>query len=131
MNNDFNYILNYESCLKEYNKRLGAQDQYLFLIKKCCGYGFLFPFPKEATIEELYKFIGYELKPSNPIHLYLTHQFMHLKKEIPPLSIKIKDYLSEPITNGMIKPIYKLPAPVVYELYLDDGHHSDCRAIFG
>ena len=130
MNNDFNYLLTYEGCLKEYNKQLGS-NQYLFLVKKCCGYGFLFPFYKNATLKELYRFVGYELKPTKPIHLYLTHQFMQLNQEIPPLDISLELYLKEPIMNGQIKPIYKIPAPVVYEIYLDDGHHSDCRAIFG
>ena len=130
MNNDFDYVLTYEGCLKEYNKRLGS-NQYIFLIKKCCGYGFLLPFYKQATLKELYRFIGYELKPSKPIHLYLTHQQMHLKQEIPPLDVSLELYLKEPIMDGQIKPIYRLPAPVVYEIYLDDGHHSDCRAIFG
>ncbi len=130
MNNDFDYVQTYEGCLKEYNKSLGS-NKYLLLIKKCCGYGFLFPFYKQASLKELYRFIGYELKPSKPIHLYLTHQLMQLKQEIPPFDITLEGYLKEPIRNGDIKPIYKLPAPVVYEIYLDDGHHSDCRAIFG
>ena len=131
MNNDFDYVLNYDTCLKEYNKQLGSNNKYLLLIKKCCGYGFLVPFYKQATLQELYRCIGYELKPSKPIHLYLTHQLMHLKQEIPPLNISIETYMKDPIRDGDIKPIYKLPAPVVYEIYLDDGHHIDCRAIFG
>lgn len=88
-------------------------------------------FFKNATLKELYRFVGYELKPTKPIHLYLTHQLMQLKQEIPPLDISLELYLKEPIMNGQIKPIYKIPAPVVYEIYLDDGHHSDCRTIFG
>lgn len=131
MNNDFEYMLTYDGCLKEYNKQLGSNNKYLLLIKKCCGYGFLLSFYKQATLQELYKCIGYELKPSKPVHLYLTHQLMHLKQEIPPLNISLETYLRDPIRDGDIKPIYKLPAPVVYEIYLDDGHHSDCRAIFG
>ena len=113
---------------KEYNKRLGS-NQYLFLIKKCCGYGFLLPFYKQATLKELYRFIGYELKPSKPLFISytLTHAF---KTRNTPLDVS-ELYLKEPIMNGQIKPIYRLPAPVVYEIYLDDGHHSDCRAIFG
>lgn len=128
MNNNFSSLSNYESVLKEYNKQLGS-SQYLFLIKKCCGYSFLFPFHREATISEFYRFIGYELKPSNPIHLYLNHELLCLKKEIPPLDVSLRDYLKDPIDNKLIKPLYKIPAPVVYELYLDDGNHSGCQMV--
>ena len=126
MNNNFNYLIDYESVLKEYNKMLGS-SQYLFLIKKCCGYGFLFPFHKDATVSEFYRFIGYELKPSKPIHLYLNHELLCVKKEIPPLDVSLREYLKDAIDNKLIKPIYKIPAPVVYELYLDDGNHSSCH----
>ena len=130
MNHGLGNVLTYEECLKEYNKQIRSNN-YLFLIKKCCGYGFLFPFNKQATLQELYTFIGYEIKPSKPIHLYLSHQLIHLNQEIPHLDTPIETYLKDPIRNRNIKPLYKLPDPVVYEIYLNDGHHSDCRAIFG
>ena len=120
---NFDYLLDYEATLDQFNKGLGS-SQYLFLIKKCCGYGFLFPFHKDASVSDLYKFIGYELKPSKPIGLFLNHESFLLKKQIPQVDISLRDYLKEPINKKIVKPVYKLPAPVVYELYLDDGYHN-------
>tara|TARA_B110000285_G_C14731864_1_gene426808 strand:- start:47 stop:430 length:384 start_codon:yes stop_codon:yes gene_type:complete len=113
----------YQEYLNEYNKQLQS-GKYLFLIKKCCGYGFLFSFHKNATLKDFYKYIYFELQNDKPIKLYINHDDIVSENPIPSNEELLGTFFTNHIKNGVMKPQFTLPSPVVYEIYLDDGHHS-------
>jgi hypothetical protein len=102
-------------------------NSYLFEVNKCCGYCELSPINKSATCADLYKNVisQFYLRPENQIRVYaVTLDVSGNRLFIQNNDKSIKDLIIE--NNNYFKPIYPLPADVVYKLIFDDGSPCSC-----
>jgi len=98
-------------------------NNYLFEITKCCGYGFFSVLFREYTLEDLHKHILFEM-PSSTIELYVLSETG--EKIVIPRDNTINLHAYVLSHREWFKPIYPMPAKVVYKIYYDDGHTHDC-----
>ena len=146
--NDFNKKVN------EFNTELPGR-MYIFEITKFCGYSTFVYMYKDETITDLYNRVSHHFHCKDIKGLYIdNHLYKYIddakknelsnnnstnacccskKKElyIPiPLSslTTIKEFVFENTAKEPrnLEPIYPLPTPVVYRIYLDDGHCHVC-----
>jgi hypothetical protein len=146
--NDFNKKFN------EYNTEIQGR-MYIFEITKFCGYSTLIYMYKDETIIDLYNRVSHHFCCKNIKGLHIdNHLYKYIddakknelinnnstnacccskKKDfyIPiPVSsmIKIKDFVFDntAVQPRNLEPIYPLPSPIVYRIYLDDGHCHLC-----
>jgi len=94
--------------------------QYVFEIKKCCGYTEWITVYKDHTLEQLYKnvFIQFKTYNENIIRLFLMNQ-NNEKIELENSNISLRDYIRN--NPELFQPIYPIPCWIVYQIYLDDG----------
>jgi hypothetical protein len=126
---DTNNILNnfYEKNDK-YNKVLGNYIKeipgrmFTFEVTKCCDYSTFVLMYKEETLADLYGRVSLHFG-----HDVVALHFLSPDKErirVPLNGTKtIKEFIYAQI--GVLKPVYNLPMPVVYRIYIDDGHEHD------
>ena len=115
----------YNNKLNEYNNR-SINDRYIIELTKCCGYSFFSVFFREYTLEDVYKHVLLEM-PSNTIELYVLSETGE-KIVIPrDNNITLRNYVLS--NNTLFKPIYDMPAKVVYRVYFDDGHTHECESV--
>jgi len=118
----------YHDKLQDYLRNI-KENMYTFEVTKCCGYSIFVTIYKTETLIDLYskvmhQFVGIKIK-----NLYfLTPNGDNLSV---PLSLET---MSSFIQNNVacspqnLIPIYPLPNPVVYRVYLDDGYcHHHCH----
>ena len=89
-----------------------SSNKYGIVMTKLCGYEFFIVLHRSFTLNELYKYIEDETKNK-------TFQLMFEDKE---LVMRSDEKFTHYINNKKLKPIYDLPDPVIYRIYLDDGH---------
>ena len=103
--------------------------QYVFEITKCSGYSTLVPMFKHHGISQLYSIINdvFQINGHYSFQLYVLHHETKERMLLPRIHSKTaKDFLLSEENVPYFKPIYPLPAPVIYRIYLDDGHcHKD------
>ena len=121
-NNTNNYNTNinlYNEKMSEYMARIG-NNGILLEITKCCGYSEIHPFHKDITLAELHTNVIqlFELYRENPTCNLYTRNSDGIYSLIEKSDANIKTF----IQNNNMKPIYELPAKVVYRIFLDDGH---------
>lgn len=97
-----------------YNKYLSSlsSNKYGIVMTKLCGYEFFIVVHRTITLNELYKYIEDETQNK-------TFQLMLGDNEF---IMRNEQNLSDYIHNKSLKPIYELPNPVIYRIYLDDGY---------
>lgn len=97
------------------------QSHYIFQLTKTCGYSEWVVIHKKATCAELFQYIRRLLQTAK-IELFAKDKFGN------KFVVQESDYVlyNMLITNySFFIPIYPIPSPVVYTLYIDDGHeHS-------
>ena len=99
---------------------------FIFEVTKCCGYSTFVSVYKHQTIIDLY---------SNIIHHFGNIQIKELffispqneRIQVPVSNKILSEFVSSQITCNPAKlvPIYDLPKPVIYKIYIDDGHCSE------
>lgn len=89
-----------------------SSNKYGIVVSKLCGYEFFIVLHRSFTLNDLYKYIEDET-------LHKTFNLMFENKE---LIMRNTEKFTHYITSKNLKPVYKLPDPVVYRVYLDDGH---------
>lgn len=103
--------------------RLTSNYRYIFEVTKCCGYGEWVTVAKDESLHELYTNIKQQFCGSD-ITLYAiseTGEKMLIEdtQDISVRKIVVENY-------NFFKPIYPVPASVIYRIYFDDGLcHSD------
>ena len=147
--NDFNKKFN------EFNKELPGR-MYIFEITKFCGYSTFIYMYKDETITDLYNRVSHHLSCKDIKGLYIdNHLYKYIddakKNELSnnnsssnacccskkrdwciPISVSSVTTIKEFVFNNTareprnLEPIYPLPSPVVYRIYLDDGHCHVC-----
>ena len=112
----------YFRYINEYIERVQTTDKYIkFIISKVCGYSIFVTLYKEETLEDLYKYVGYELENNGLNRLYIKSP-LNEENLIERNSVNIKEF----IKNKKIKPCYQVPAPIVYHFWVDDGKIHNC-----
>ena len=111
----------YQSKMDEFINRL-INNQYIFEITKCCGYGFFMTFYKNYTLEDVYKSVEREM-PHLRAQLYLQHPETNSRIDIPCDSTPLREFILNNAT--LFVPVYPMPYKVVYRIYYDDGHDHE------
>jgi hypothetical protein len=128
-----NANMSVEEQTNKYNELIamhvkGLQSEnFIFEITKCCNYSTLVFMCKEAKLCDLFTRVAKHFECQNLVSLYLLDQNGN-KITIPFNSVKVlKEFIIEntQVNNRIMKPIYDIPLPVVYRIYLDDGCHHD------
>lgn len=142
-------ISNYNKKLNEYNSEL-PERVYIFEITKFCGYSTFVCMYKDETLSDLYTRVSHHFCCRNIKGLYINN-FLHknivtnsasntkqngcccfdkdMYIPIPITSLTtLKEFVYENTARGPrnLEPVYPLPSPVVYRIYLDDGHCHNC-----
>lgn len=139
-NNDFHKKLN-EYIIESPGR------MYTFEISKFCGYStFIFMY-KDETMLDLYNRISHHFGCNDIKGLYITNHLNKDKKvqdddnnakktsccldksekfiQVPISSLKrVREFVFENTAKEPrnLEPVYPMPFPVVYKIYLDDGH---------
>jgi hypothetical protein len=115
-----------ENALDIYNNKLTAyfnripQTKYLFEVTKCCEYSEFLSIYKEYNLAELHKAILHQFVFNDFYELFVLNELRE-KLVIPnDENIQIKDFIN--MNNAFFRPIYPLPATVVYRVHFNDGH---------
>jgi hypothetical protein len=94
------------------------QNHYIFELTKTCGYSEWVVVHKKSTCAELFTYVGRILQ-NDKFEIFVKDMFGN-KFVLKGSNYVLYDML---ITNhSFFRPVYPLPQPVVYKLFLDDGH---------
>lgn len=102
---------------------------YTFEVTKCCGYSTFITIYKGETLADLYKRVAIHFACDVVELFFLTPDC--LQNRIPLSNKIILNFINENITCNpqKLRPMYSLPYPVVYKIYLNDGHHCNHKNI--
>lgn len=116
-------IVDYQEKLNGYISKIMSNNYSIqLLISKSCGYSFLIHVNVHATLDDLYKIVSGEMENNGHNKLYHNKPYNE-HTLIPRSNYNFKDY----IKSLNLQPVYEMPAPVVYLVWLDDGqHHENC-----
>lgn len=114
----------YNDLLTQHLKEVPGR-MFTFEVTKCCNYSTLVFLYKEDMVCDLFLQVAKHFGCQKLISLYILDQEGH-KIQIPfNTRSTLKEFIFEKQNNSILKPIYDVPMPVVYRIYLDDGHHHD------
>ena len=113
--------MEYQNKIDQYTKNIPNKN-YIIEITKCCEYGEFVIIDKDATLLELVDKISKQFECRDIKGLYIKSLLAsNVKIPVPITSlIKIRDFIATNHEN--MRPVYGMPHPVVYRIYLDDGH---------
>ena len=95
-----------------------TNSRFIIEVSKFCGYSEFVLIFKNQSLLDLYKIISLQFECNDIKGLYLTNSTSY---RVPIAeNIRIRDFISK--SNKILKPVYDMPYPVVYKLFLDDGH---------
>jgi hypothetical protein len=117
---------NYYKKINEFTEQL-KNNSYCFEVTKCCGYSSLVFIYKDQLVKELYHNIFHHFGCNNINSLYILDRDGNKILLQDNYHKRVRTFVEEytVMDNRVLEPIYPLPLPVVYRLYLDDGHqHS-------
>ncbi len=116
-----NNNISYEDHITSLTKQLQDQN-YTFEITKCCNYSTFVLVKRSGTLLDLFKAVSLHFECPDIKSLYLVNIQTNEKRRIPLTdTVKISKYiLDQP--REFFAPVYQVPKPVVYRVYLDDGH---------
>jgi len=115
----------YNDLISNHLKEIPGK-MFTFEVTKCCNYGTLVFLYKEDMLSNLFTQVAKHFGLKKMVSLYMLDQEGE-KVQIPfNIYMSLKEFIFEHTNNQRIlKPIYDVPLPVVYRIYLDDGHHHD------
>jgi hypothetical protein len=113
----------YYKKINEYNEQI-KNNCYCFEVTKSCGYSCFVFIYKDQLVKELYHNIFHHFGCNKINSLYI------LDKEGNKILLqdnyhkRVRTFVEEytDMVKRLLEPIYPLPMPVVYRLYLDDEH---------
>jgi hypothetical protein len=113
----------YNELISNYLKEIPSK-MFSFELTKCCNYSTLVFLFKEDKLSDLFLQVAKHFGCPNLISLYILDS--EGQKMLIPFnsSTLVKDFVFEhtQANNRILKPIYNVPLPVVYRIYIDDGH---------
>jgi hypothetical protein len=113
----------YNELISNHLKEMPSK-MFSFELTKCCNYSTLVFVYKEDKLSDLFLQVAKHFGCQKLISLYLLGSEGQ-KVQIPFNSgTLVKDFIFEhtQANNRILKPIYDVPLPVVYRIYIDDGH---------
>jgi len=112
----------YNDLISQHLKEIPGR-MFTFELTKCCNYSTLMFIYKEDNISDLFLQVAKHLGCQQLKSLYLLDESGQ-KVPIPFNSTTlIKEFIIANRSN--MKPIYDVQLPVVYRIYVDDGHQHD------
>jgi hypothetical protein len=98
---------------------------FTFELTKCCNYSTLVFLYKEDMVSDLFLQAAKHFGCQKLVSLYLLDE--QGQKVLVPFNshTTLKEFIFEYSNQQILKPIYDVPLPVVYRIYLDDGHHHE------
>ena len=117
-------IAKYNNLISMHLKEI-PNKMFTFELTKCCNYSTLVFLYKEDRLSDLFLQAAKHFGCRKLVLLYILDQ--EGKKIIIPFNSNttLKEFILEHTNNRILKPVYDLPMPVVYRIYLDDGHIHD------
>jgi len=113
-------IAEYNELLQDYltNSRNG---RYFFVLEKSCGYKWMTAFYKDNTLAEVYR--GITLDFQNPLAVLYIKNAEGEREDIPNTdTIHLGEFIRA--NNAVMRPVYPMPARVVYKIYYDDTQRA-------
>ena len=100
-----------------------SNTMFSFELTKCCNYSTLVFLYKEDKVSDLFLQVAKHFGCQNLVSLYIIG--LEGQRIIIPFnsSTTLREYIFE--QQHILKPVYDVPLPVVYRIYLDDGHKHD------
>lgn len=115
---------NYQDKLDEHIRNMN-NVMFTFEVTKCCGYSTFITIYKQQTLLDLYRQIlnHFQVLEIKELYFYAPSG---QRIKVPISNQSVNEFIQKCITSNSVslEPIYQLPRPVVYRLYLDDGNHS-------
>ena len=118
-------IEKYNHLLDMYVKEIPGK-MFIIELTKCCNYSTFVLMYKEESLIDLYRRVSFHMG-CDIVSLYILTSD-NIRITVPINSNKtIREfiYTQTDLNNRNMKPVYDMPLPVVYRIYLDDGHHHD------
>ena len=119
-------IVKYNDLVSNHLKEIPGK-MFTFELTKCCNYSTLVFLYKEDKLIDLFLQVAKHFGCKTLVSLYILDP--EGRKVIVPFnsSTTLKEFVLEYAhsSDRILKPVYDLPLPVVYRIYLDDGHHHD------
>ena len=116
----------YNQLVSNHLKEIPSK-MFTFELTKCCNYSTLVFLYKEDKLSDLFIQVAKHFGCQKLVSLYLLDQ--QGQKVLVPFNSRtlIKDFILEytQSNNRILKPIYDVPLPVIYRIYIDDGHIHD------
>lgn len=115
---------NYQDKLDEHIRNMN-NVMFTFEVTKCCGYSTFITIYKQQTLLDLYRQILNHFQVLEIKELYFYAPSGERIK-VPISNQSVNEFIQKCIMGNSVnlEPLYPLPRPVVYRLYLDDGNHS-------
>jgi hypothetical protein len=100
-----------------------SNTMFTFEITKCCNYSTFVFLYKEDRLCDLFLQVAKHFGCKTLVSLYILG--LEGEKVLIPFNshTTLREYIFE--QQNILKPIYDVPLPVVYRIYLDDGHKHD------
>ena len=100
----------------------------LFKINKCCGYSQLLPVYRRGTLADLHQSVNQHFGFFVPDIYVLKEENERI--EIPnDQTILVRDFIKT--HSSSFKPVFPIPAKVVYNIYFGDGGSACARGCIG
>ena len=112
----------YNGLLSTHLKQL-SNTMFTFELTKCCNYSTFVFLYKEDRLCDLFLQVAKHFGCKTLVSLYIIGQ--EGEKVLIPFNshTTLREYIFE--QQNILKPVYDIPLPVVYRIYLDDGHKHD------
>ena len=116
--------------MTQYNDKLNtyineiSSKMFIFEVTKCCEYSTFVMMSKEENLSDLYNRVSIHFQSTHLEHLYIIRDDNGEREQIPITQlVNIKDYILN--RQNIMKPIYPVPDPVVYRIYIQDRTHCE------
>ena len=115
----------YKHLLDMYVKEIPGK-MFIIELTKCCNYSTFVLMYRDESLIDLYRRVSFHMG-CDIVSLYIL-TCDNSRITVPINSNKtMKEFIysQTDLNNRTMKPIYDVPLPVVYRIYLDDGHHHN------
>jgi len=114
----------YNQLLANHLKELSGR-MFTFEVTKCCNYSTFMFIYKEDRVSDLFLQVAKHFGCKQLVSLYILDA--EGQKHIIPFNSNttLKEFIFEQQNQRILKPVYDIPLPVVYRIYIDDGHHHN------
>ena len=117
-------MLKYNNLLDMYVKEIPGK-MFIIELTKCCNYSTFVLMYRDESLIDLYRRVSFHMG-CDIVSLYiLTSNNSRITVPINNKTLKEFIYTQTDLNNRTMRPVYDVPLPVVYRIYLDDGHHHD------